>query len=415
MSSQNSRASGTGSGRGTGRDDALNCPDCGVRAEPGQSFCDSCGAVLGWTAEHAVPTVPAEHAEGTGSTGSTGNAEDAGTAARDVAEEAATAPAASTPPTEPEAPAPSDPPTHPDDTVARARSLLVPVEEPEPPQSAPPSVTPVLPGRPDADRPQVRSPARESGEHGGVSCPWCATPNRPDRHFCASCAMPMSRPEDAAPAAAPRPWWRRLFDSRNQETPWAGDRPRLRRGFGRVFNWVVAAVVLGLVVVAVLNASTAYHAVRDHFAKRAPAAPDSVTASRSFEGHKPQLAFDKLNNTWWGPGVTRDGAGEWVEARFEQPTRLLDVIITPGVSARADQLSKSALPHRLEATITKADGKKETLFLTLDQGAGGQLRAFKVGSVSAVRFTVRSSYAASDDKQLSIAEIEFFGPSSGSR
>ncbi|WP_341868846.1 zinc-ribbon domain-containing protein, partial [Streptomyces bobili] len=26
-----------------------NCAECGTRAEPGQSFCDACGAVLGWT------------------------------------------------------------------------------------------------------------------------------------------------------------------------------------------------------------------------------------------------------------------------------------------------------------------------------------------------------------------------------
>ncbi|MGW0733019.1 NADase-type glycan-binding domain-containing protein [Streptomyces sp. NPDC002851] len=427
----NSQTSGTGSGRSAGRNGPLNCPDCGVRAEPGQSFCDSCGAVLGWTAEQPVNAEPPEIAQTTqaaqtaGGVGTRVGAEAAGTATtgpapsgQDQADmgtppsgadgaDGADAPVPSTPP------APPTPPTNPDDTVARARSLLVPVEDPDSPQSPPPSVTPVLPGRPDADHPQVRAPARESDERGGVPCPWCATPNRPDRHFCGSCAMPMSRHEDAAPPVGPRPWWRRLLNSRNEETPWAGDRPRLRRGFGRIFNWIVGAVVLGLLAVAALNANTAYHAVRDHFAKRAPAAPNSVKASRSFPGHKPQLAFDKLNNTWWGPGVNQSGAGEWVEARFEQPTRLLDVIITPGISARADQLSKSALPHRVEATITKPDGKKETHFLTLDQGAGGQLRPFKVGSVSAVRFTVRSSYAASDDKQLSIAEIEFFGPSNG--
>ena len=26
-----------------------NCAECGTRAEPGQSFCDACGAVLSWT------------------------------------------------------------------------------------------------------------------------------------------------------------------------------------------------------------------------------------------------------------------------------------------------------------------------------------------------------------------------------
>ncbi|MBK6019052.1 zinc ribbon domain-containing protein, partial [Streptomyces sp. MBT53] len=26
-----------------------SCAECGTRAEPGQSFCDACGAVLSWT------------------------------------------------------------------------------------------------------------------------------------------------------------------------------------------------------------------------------------------------------------------------------------------------------------------------------------------------------------------------------
>ncbi|NLU69479.1 zinc ribbon domain-containing protein [Streptomyces sp. HNM0574] len=428
----------------------MNCPECGVRAEPGQSFCDSCGAVLGWTSAGTAGIAELAEAEGPQRTpggaagppepsGPAGNPEPDGEPGRPgtppVPPEAGPGDAAGAPlgppagpldapgsqPPEPappadrapQAPPRQAPPAHPDDTAARARSLLVPVEEPDPPQAPQPSVAPVLPGRPDADRPQVRAPAGESGERGGTPCPWCATPNRPDRHFCGRCAMPMTRREEAPPEA-PLPWWRRLFGRDGRETPWAGDRPRLRRGFGRVLNWVVGVLVLALVAVAVLNAPAAYHAVRDHFAKRAPVQPNSVAASRSYSGHDPQLLFDKRNDTWWGPGVTKSAEGEWVEAHFDRPPRLLDVIITPGTSAKADELSKSALPQEVEATVTKADGKKETHRLTLDQAAGGQLRSFQVGSASAVRLTVRSSYGATDNKQLAIAEVEFFGPSSGS-
>ncbi|MFJ2395292.1 NADase-type glycan-binding domain-containing protein [Streptomyces sp. NPDC087843] len=295
-----------------------------------------------------------------------------------------------------------------DSAAERARSLLVPVADPEE-RPAAPSVAPVLPGLPVANRPQVRAPGGEHGAEGGVSCPWCATPNRPDRHFCGRCALPMAG-ERQPPGRLP--WWRRLLNSRNGQTPWAGDRPRLRRGFGRVMNWVVGAVVLTLVVVAAMNTGTAVQAVMDHFAKRAPIGPDSYKASRSFPGHGAGLAFDKLNNTWWGPGVSQSGDGEWLEARFAQPTRLLDLVITPGVSTRADQLSQSALPHRIEARVTTANGRTSTRFLTLDQGAGGQSRKFRAGDVTAVRFIIRSAYGAAASKQVSIAEIEFFGPSS---
>jgi len=298
----------------------------------------------------------------------------------------------------------------PDSTAERVRSLLVPVADPEPRAAATPSVAPVLPGVPVADRPRVRAPGHDAGPEGGVPCPWCATANRPDRHFCARCASPMAGRPEAAPGH--RPWWSRVLDFRDRETPWAGERPRLRRGFGRVMNWVVGALVLALLVTLGLNAGKGVDAVRDHFAKRAPVGPDIVKASRSYSGHKPELAFDKLSNTWWGPGVTQSGEGEWIEARFDEPTRLLDLIITPGVSARADQLSQSALPHRIEARITTADGKTKTRFLTLDQGAGGQRRAFRVGDVTAVRFILRSASGADAKKQVAIAEIEFFGPSS---
>ncbi|MFI1210346.1 NADase-type glycan-binding domain-containing protein [Streptomyces sp. NPDC020802] len=294
-----------------------------------------------------------------------------------------------------------------DSAGERARSLLIPVNDPEPRAPASPAVAPVLPGRPVAGRPQVRAPGPESGPEGGPPCPWCATPNRPDRHFCGRCAMPM---EGGPGTPGRQPWWRRVLN-RDTETHWAGDRPRLRRGFGRVMNWVVGAVVLALIVTLVLNIGAGVDATRDHFAKRAPIGPTSVKASRSYPGHSPQLVFDKLSNTWWGPGVSQTGEGQWVEARFDRPTRLLDLVITSGMSTKVDQLQKSALPQRIEARITTADGKKTTRTITLDQSAGGQRRKFRVADVVAVRFILRSAYAADAKKQVAIAEIEFFGRS----
>ncbi|WSS24385.1 zinc ribbon domain-containing protein [Streptomyces sp. NBC_01190] len=289
----------------------------------------------------------------------------------------------------------------------RARALLIPVAEPQ--AVAAPSVAPVQPGRPITARPQVQGP-RGQGDDGGTPCPWCGTGNRPDRHFCRRCALTMAgRPQDAAR----RPWWRRLPGLGDRQPPWAGERPRLRGGLGRVLSWVAGAAALVLVVVAALHTGSAVQAVRDHFAKRAPISADSSKASHSYPGHGPGLAFDKLNNTWWGPGVTQSGAGEWIEADFARPTRLLDVVITSGESTQPADLAKSALPYRIEAVATTADGKKHSRFLTLDGASGGQTRAFRVGDVTAVRFILRSAYGATADKQVAIAEVEFFGPSSG--
>lgn len=519
------------------------CADCGTPAEPGQSFCDACGAVLSWTdraatrtpvaapaadagrpaglgdaaqQDAAVPPAPPEGSFGPGAAaasparpgepgtgsgdgvpavsgapvpGTAGFAPADGAGAPSGGDHRADGPApadASVPTAAPEAvahaphdtafpagpsasgaaaPGPGgetstddDTPTEPlpaaadahgygapgpgglpgdsrpgndrfaDDRFAddrpgdgasgdgmtdRARQLIVPVSDPDPRPAPEASVAPVLPGRPVAQRPQtVRAPGEELGAEGGVPCPWCATRNRPDRHYCTRCAMPMAGERDAQTPGR-RPWWRRLWGADDREAPWAGDRPRLRRTFGRVLGWLGAAVVLVLLVVLGMKIPDAVQATRDHFAKRAPVSPDHVAASRSYPDHDAQLAFDKLNNTWWGPGVSRSGQGQWIEARFSEPTRLLDVVITPGVSTHADQLSQQALPHRLEARITLADGRTTTRDIVLDQGAGPQTRSFRVGEVTAVRFVLQSAYQTSDKKQVAIAEIEFFGPSQG--
>ncbi|MEZ0094242.1 zinc ribbon domain-containing protein [Streptacidiphilus sp. EB129] len=314
---------------------------------------------------------------------------------------------------QPTLPQPTVPqPAVPQPTVSaaeRARALLVPVADPAQPVASTPSVAPVLPGRPIAAPPQVQAPGAESGDEGGAPCPWCGTGNRPDRHFCRRCAMSMAgRSQDPAR----RPWWRRLPGLRERRVPWAGERPRLRRDLGRIATWVGWAALLTLVVYAALNVGTAVQAVSDHFAKRAPVSPDSSTASRSFPGHGPELAFDKINNTWWGPGISGDGAGQWIDAHFDQPTRLLNLVITSGESTQPSDLAKSALPHSIEAVVTTADGRTKSVFLTLDQVSGGQTRDFRVGSVTDVRFIIRSAYGAAPDKQVAIAEIEFFGPSS---
>ncbi|WP_328318697.1 NADase-type glycan-binding domain-containing protein [Streptomyces sp. NBC_00388] len=289
----------------------------------------------------------------------------------------------------------------------RARALLVPVADPEARTPEASHVAPVLPGRPAASRPLVQGPAGAPDGDGGYACPWCATGNRPDRHYCRRCGMSMAtRPEGPARL----PWWRRLRAG-NREVPWAGDRPRLRSQFGRVVSWVAGAAALGLVIYGVANAGTAVQAVSDHFAKRAPITPDGYTASRSYAGHNPQKAFDELNNTYWEPGVSQDGRGEWLQASFQDPVRLLDIIVTPGISIQASDLAHTARPHRVDAVITRSDGKIIERHLNLDQGSGPQRIDFRVGTVSSVRFVLRTAYGTSSKKQVAIAEVEFFGRS----
>ncbi|MFF0742982.1 zinc ribbon domain-containing protein [Streptomyces sp. NPDC004111] len=483
-----------------------NCAECGTRAEPGQSFCDACGAVLGWNRSGSAAPAPAAAPPATsaGSSGAPGGAASAsdgspgwnafdrpGPGGTGLAPARRTGPAGGAQPHTADAPQapegaarehrPADPaaPEHrspepghraaphtaapegnssvaaphgmpldreDDDTVPRdpvpaydppaptahtappassahsapqvsadrARSLLVPVDDPGPARDAPPAVAPVLPGRPDAERPHVRTPVPPLHTEDGPPCRWCATPNRVDRHFCARCAMPLAQ-ETATTAPGRLPWWRRLLGRGQRDVPWAGDRPPLRRVLDRIGTWIGVLVALALVALAIVFLPDGIRATSDHFAKRAPVSPDNIKASHEFPGHPAKLVIDKRSNTWWGPGVTESGQGEWVEVGFTEPTRLLDVIITPGVSKRPEKINESALPHRVLVTLTGADGKTTTRNLTLDQGAGPQRRPFRVGEVTKVRFTVQSAHAASAEKQVALAEIELFGPSSASR
>ncbi|WP_425587776.1 NADase-type glycan-binding domain-containing protein [Streptomyces marokkonensis] len=140
---------------------------------------------------------------------------------------------------------------------------------------------------------------------------------------------------------------------------------------------------------------------------RATVVPHEIKASRSSEGHEPTRAFDGFEQTWWGPGVSGSGRGEWIEARFETPARLTGLVLTSGMGGMAGSSSSSALPHRLAVTITTAAGETVERELTLDRVLGGQHREFDVGEVSAVRFTIRSSYDPSEATQVAISGIEF--------
>lgn len=417
---------------GTQEERTVVCEQCGTRQDPHQAFCESCNAVLRWgPAAGGAATAAARTAASPAGAASTGRGTQAGRAEatppsglaaaepwagatageqeEDDTLEAPPLPAAGTAPdlgsdAGPDADAGSEA-----DAVAaaeRARALLVPVADPQVLPDRPPTVAPVLPGRPAPVRPEVRVPG-EQDVVGGLACPWCGTANPAERHFCSRCAMSMT----AGPAdAARRPWWRRILDHRNQEQPWAGDRPRLRRTLGRILRWVAWAAVAALAVTGLVHVGDGIDAARDHFAKRVPVVPDSATASHAYAQHGPGLAFDKFSNTWWGPGITGTDQGEWIEAHFREPVNLLNVGITAGESTHADTLAKSAIPHRIDARVTTDDGKVTTRTLLLDQASGFQKRAFDFRDVTSVRFTVVTAYNTSSTRQVAVAEIEFFGP-----
>jgi hypothetical protein len=340
-------------------EDVATCPLCGATGQDGV-FCDSCGAQL------PVASSPVDAA-------------------------------------------PRNPPA---DVHWRARQLIVPVADPA--QAG--QVTPVLPGVPEPAVPAVRGP--DMGDVAtGPPCPWCATPNPIDRHFCRRCAMLLT----LRPQPAHLPWWRRMlqwcrFGWRRRELPYAGQRPRLRRGSGRLGRWLVLAVVVGLVAFAADTwAGAAVTNVKDHFAHRYQVFPTTFKASRSDPAHPVGDLHDGFNNTWWGTGEADDGAGVYVNATFDQPINLLNIVITPGAGVEQDAFTERSRPESIKVTLLSANGGTSNTTITLADSPGPETFAIQGSGVVSVRLTLESAYLAqpSSGTEVAIAELEFFASSGG--
>ncbi|GGN36968.1 zinc ribbon domain-containing protein [Streptomyces kronopolitis] len=435
--------------------DHPTCPDCGAPApQTGQSFCDSCGAFLRWdrpttptppTTSHPTPPAPAPpasppdtaraHPATSGPDDGTGRpAAPYATPGRPAAPHAGARPAATdprtgapapggaTPPSDPHRPGAEDPttplpataaapgegPAHPSTPAARPappgerqvsetgiRALLVPVPDALP--TAPPEAPGgVLPGRPEAARPRVRTPHAAPEPENALPCPTCAKPNAPARHFCHSCATPLT------PSTRPE-----------AEGPYAGERPRLHRDRTRwITRAVVAAALAAVVAGGIIGGPPAARAVQDHFADRVQVPAATWKASHSGPGHGAKLAFDTYSNTWWGTGYSGASDGQYLEAGFGQPTDLLNVVITPGASARTPQAADPARPHEFDVLVTDSAGQQHLSHYRLNDG-GPQNIDVHVRAALTVRLILHSAYGTTDKKQVAIAELEFFGRSGG--
>ncbi|MBB4981244.1 NADase-type glycan-binding domain-containing protein [Streptomyces nymphaeiformis] len=358
----------------------------------------------------APATVPAPEA-GTGPGGTASEEPDTERPTpREPAPGRPTAPAAPTAPGEPTAPAavaapdartasaatpapttPASPTTgRPSDTVAR--SLLVPVPESRPAEPA--VAAPVLPARPEAARPAVRAAAAPAPVEGGTPCPACSLANTPGRHFCRFCATPMV-PERLSTA----------------EGPYAGRRPGLAHDRSRVLvRALIAAAVVAVVVGGVFGGPPAARAVQDHFATRVPVHPVAWLASHSAPKQDPKLAGDGYSNTWWGTGYAGDSAGQYLEARFAEPTDLLSVLITPGSAKNTTQADGQATPQTFDLVVKDAAGELHVSHHRIDDG-GTQRVDVRVRDALSVQLVLRTAWRADPRKQVAIAELEFFGRS----
>lgn len=170
----------------------------------------------------------------------------------------------------------------------------------------------------------------------------------------------------------------------------------------------VLVVVLGLAAFGLRGQiGGATDKVKDRVAKAQQIHPVRVSASSAEKGHPAQLAVDGTTDRYWAPAAAGPAKGQYVEAAFDQPFRLLDVVITAGASANDQQFLAQGRPHDVLVTTTTSHGTSTHLIHLADQ-PGPQTFHLAVSDVTRVRFTVRSAFAASGAHHVAVAEVEFF-------
>jgi hypothetical protein len=295
----------------------------------------------------------------------------------------------------------------PSELEMRARELIVPVADRTPVER----IVPVPPGMPEPARPTVRTPQLHEVT-GGIPCPWCSTPNPVDRHFCRRCAMSLA----AHPGGPKRKrWWRRLVDWRRRPIPFAGQRPRLRHGIGRLLRWTIGFAVLVLVFVEIdLHAANAVMDVEDHFATPTEIHPTSWYGPDSQAQHPVTNLSDAYNTTWWGSSEQGNSQNVKLEATFTQPIDLLDLIITPGAGINPDTFNEQSRPETIKVTLLKTDGSTAQTTVTFNDSVGPETFKVRGNDVSHIVFTIESAYVADGPvatTYVAITQIEFFARS----
>ncbi|NUU20596.1 MAG: hypothetical protein HOV68_03630, partial [Streptomycetaceae bacterium] len=173
----------------------------------------------------------------------------------------------------------------------------------------------------------------------------------------------------------------------------------------------VVAPVLGLALLAAAwfgrpVYDDVFDFIRDNTTDPKPVRPTGVSASSELPGMSAGAAFDGAKNQPWSPDAL-DKSAELVAA-FDQPVRLVNVIVTPGVSADQDQFLTYGRPQKLTLRFVTTDGQSSTQTLTLTDKAGAQ--TFKLGGkndVHEVHIVIDSVYGP-PDRPPAIAEVEFF-------
>ncbi|MEU4745329.1 zinc-ribbon domain-containing protein, partial [Actinosynnema sp. NPDC023658] len=223
----------------------------------------------------------------------------------------------------------------------------------------------------------------------GPPCPVCGTTNPPGRRFCRRCATPLQGGTAITVADRRR-------------------RPRRRGDTSRWLRRLTALlVVAALVVAGILFYPTGvelFEVLRDRLATPAPIAPVRAAATAEVPDHPAAAAVDGLSNRYWGaPGV-----GDAVEFTFDQPFRLLSVVVHTGASAQPEQFREEARPTAVDLVVTSSGGVTRTIAVALNDQPGPQRTDTGISDVVAVRLVVKAAAGLGAGRHVALGEVEFF-------
>jgi hypothetical protein len=416
------------------------CGQCGAR-NPDEAFCSECGAYLDWEGERIQQTPPPQaetpppqaetpppqaetpppEAEAAGfvervrTAIGLGTGEGAGAPAE--ASSAAAVPAAEQvllPP----APVPAI-----DPTSANAAPLVVPVAAaaPVPPpvarssRHAAPTGQSIAAEAPAPVRPGVAAPKPPRRDvsiddrrpaPGEVVCGACGAGNIATRKFCRRCGADLVD----APVVKVG-WWRRLFTRTPKVGPAAGFRPvhKTRRKLPSK-TILLGGLFAVLAVVAVVQRGplrSAGDTVLDRVKGTQLVNPRSLDTSGAAAGHPAEAARDGATNRFWAPVTAGDGRGEFVQANFDKPFRLVYVRVFDGAAAELAPYLAQARPHTVRISVTRRTGRTIVKQIQLKDQPGKQEFHIAASDVIGVRLTIESAYGAAAGKLVALAEVEF--------
>ncbi|NUU15787.1 zinc ribbon domain-containing protein [Cellulomonas humilata] len=361
------------------------CPQCGSASKADEQFCGVCGAYLVWDAGAPEVSPGAEAAP---------------------PEEPATEPPPTALPNETAPPARRE--AGPQDAPVAAAALLA-TPPPAPPEARSQQPAAVRPGVPKpAPTPRPAALDEPEPSPGDLVCGTCGAGNAASRKFCRRCGASLAD----ARVQARRSWWSRLWRPEPKHGPVAGYRPTLRR---RRFPTrpVVAVVVLGALVGLGLafrpEIERARITVVDRVQGNVAVNPTDVVASSARADRPASQARDGATNLAWSPADPGDGVGQYLDLPFAQPFRLTRVIVHAGASTVEKEYLTGSSPQVLTLTAITAAGTQQVVEIPLADRVGLQSAAVGIDDVVGVRLTISSTYRATPETYVAIAEVEFRG------